>query len=397
MDMKFLHTSDWHLGKVFFEHSLVEDQKHFLDQIIDELSKAESDGKSYDALIVAGDIYDKAIPSPEAITLFDRFLSELHERFPKLEMFFTAGNHDSATRLSFASGLLHFQNIHLVTSARDCDKGITVGKGDDAAVVYQIPFLQQGSLSLSDGTVLRHQDELLMEACERIRTAHKGNKKPCVVTAHVFAGSADLSGSERNFVGTAEQVDAKHFKGFDYVALGHIHGKQKIGSETIRYCGSPLAYNFGEKSEKVMLSVTLTSAGVETREIPVVPLHKVKRIEGTYDDFISKDYSDCREDYIEFICTDSLVHENPIESLRGKFPNVLSFRVVRLGATGQNMVMSERRKALENIASGDYGKLFSLFMNDVYREKLSEVDEELLKEEKKIFTKIAKTVEAGEE
>lgn len=395
--MKFLHTSDWHLGKVVYEHSLLEDQKHFLNQIIEELSQAESKDAAYDALIVAGDVYDKAIASPEAVRLFSDFLAQMHEKFPKLEMFFSSGNHDSATRLSFASPILHSQNIHLATEASECDRGILVGEGENAALVYQIPFLQMGALSAEDGTVLRHQDELVAEACRRIKTAHKGKKMPCVVSAHVFAGSATLSGGEHNFVGTAEQIDAKHFKNFDYTALGHIHGKQKVGGENIRYCGSPLAYNFGEKPDKVMLSVNVSKDGIEVKEIEISPLHKVSRIEGTYEDFISGDYNDYRDDYLELICTDNLVHENPLENLRNRFPNLLSFRVVRSEATGQNMAMAERRKALENIASGDYGKLFKLFIDDVYHEKIDEVDPDLLKEEQKIFTKTAKSAEAGEE
>lgn len=399
--MKFLHTSDWHLGKIFYEHSLVEDQKHFLNQIIEELACSDKAGTPYDALVVAGDIYDKAIASPEAVTLFNEFLNTMHEKFPQLQMFFSAGNHDSATRLSFASGLLHSQNIHMATEATRCDVGILTGRGDDAAVVYQIPFLQMGSLTDSDGTVLRHQNELLAEACDRIRSAHKKacrtKKIPLVVSAHVFAGSSDLGGSERNFVGTAEQIDAKLFKAFDYTALGHIHKSQKILGEAVRYSGAPLDYNFGEKGRKVMLSVTVTGEKVDVEEIEFVPLHKVTRLEGTYDDFISGDYVEYKDDYVELICTDNLVHENPMEALRGKFPNILSFRVVRTEAAGQNLAVAERRAALEKISGGDYSKIFDLFMNDVYRSKQDELKEDLYKDEKKLFSKIAKEVEASKE
>ncbi len=399
--MKFLHTSDWHLGKIFYEHSLVEDQKHFLNQILDELAGADKAGTPYDALVVAGDVYDKAIPSPEAVKLFSGFLADMHKKFPELQMFFSAGNHDSATRLSFASDLLHSQNIHMATDARQCDVGVPAGKGDDAVIVYQIPFLQMGSLTDSDGTVLRHQNELLAQACARIKAAHKktcGKKKiPMVVSAHVFAGSSDLGGSERNFVGTAEQIDAKLFKDFDYVALGHIHKSQKVLGDGVRYSGAPLDYNFGEKGKKVMLSVTVSDGKVDVREIEFVPLHKVTRLEGTYDDFISGDYGKYMDDYVELICTDNLVHENPMEALRGKFPNILSFRVVRMEAAGQNLAVAERRAALEKISGGDYSKIFDLFMTDVYKSRQDELKENLYKDEKKLFSKIAKEVEASEE
>ncbi|WP_407398944.1 exonuclease SbcCD subunit D [Treponema sp.] len=393
--MKFLHTSDWHLGKVLFDHSLIEDQRHFLNQIIDELEKAESENSAYDALIVAGDIYDKAIPAPEAVPLFSEFLREVHEKFPGLEMFFSSGNHDSPTRLSFASGLLHSQNIHIVTEGKECDRGVVVGD----AVVYQIPFLLQGSLLDEEGKVLRHQDELIEEACRRILKAHEQyscKSIPSIVSAHVFASNSDLSGSERNFVGTAEQVDAKKFKAFDYVALGHIHGKQKTCSENVCYSGSPLSYNFGEGSDKVMLSVTVTKDGVEKREIPFVPLHKVTRIEGKYEDFLGSRYDEHKDDYLELICTDNIVHEAPLETLRNKFPNILSFRVARTESSGQNMAVAERKKALDNIASGDYGKIFDLFITDVYRNHPGEEMTEVYEDEKKLFTKTAKEVEAEE-
>ena len=146
-----------------------------------------------------------------------------------------------------------------------------------------------------------------------------------------------------------------------------------------------------------MLSVTVTGEKVDVEEIEFVPLHKVTRLEGTYDDFISGDYVEYKDDYVELICTDNLVHENPMEALRGKFPNILSFRVVRTEAAGQNLAVAERRAALEKISGGDYSKIFDLFMNDVYRSKQDELKEDLYKEEKKLFSKIAKEVEASEE
>lgn len=393
--MKFLHTSDWHLGKTLFNHSLIEDQKIFLDQIVKELCKAEVDKDSYDALIVAGDIYDKAIPTIEATKLFSNFLKEVHDKFPKLQMFFSSGNHDSATRLSFASSLLSYQNIHIATDANECDKGILVGDKDNgtAAVVYQIPFVQPGTLLDSENNVLKHQEELIQEACKRIKNAHvkyKKNKIPSIVTAHIFAGHSNLSGSERCFVGTAEQVKYENFLDFDYVALGHIHGKQNVHGEKICYSGSPLSYNFGEKSDKVMFSVTVSTGKIEKKEIPFIPLHKVTRIEDTYENFLGDKYDENKYDYLEFICIDKTVHENPLDILRGKFLNLLSFRVARDEVTGQNMAIAERKKALENIVMGDYGKLFDLFMNDIYKNSSDENDLEVYKNEKKIFIEIAK-------
>lgn len=395
--MKFLHTSDWHLGKIFFEHSLLEDQKNILNQITEELRKAESEKAPYDALIVAGDVYDRPVPPPEAVTLFSSFLNSMHSEFPNLHLFFSSGNHDSASRLSFGAEIFHPQNIHIATRADECDKGIVVGNGDKAAVVYQIPFLAMGSLTSEDGTVLRHQDELVKEACSRIKKAHEKKSMPCVVTAHVFAGSSSLDGSERNFVGTAEQIDACHFKPFNYTALGHIHKPQKAGSENVRYCGSPLAYTFGESNRKIMLSVEVENDRTEFREIEFKPLHKVSRIEGTYEEFLSGSYKEYRDDYIELICRDSFSHEDPMESLRSKFPNILSFRMERKEASGQNMAIQERRKALENIASGDYGKLFTLFMDDIYKNDKEKLDSELMSKEQKIFVKVAKEAEAVEE
>ncbi len=394
--MKLLHTSDWHLGKLFYEHSLIEDQRSFLSQITEELQHSAEINTAYDALIVSGDIYDRAFPPTEAIALLNNFIIQTHESFPSLQLFFLSGNHDSAPRLAPFSQLLELQNIHFCTDCSEITKPVII-KSDSSedTAIYQLPFLTPGSITadikppeLFD-TPLRKQQELLEEAVKQIEKAHKKNMgtMPAVLSAHLLTTGSLTASSERSYIGTVEQVDSSLFKKFAYTALGHIHKMQKCGSENVCYCGSPLAYSFGE-AEKYFLSVTMTEENTKIQKIPVKPLHPVIRLTGSFEEFYEdqKYHEKYKDSYIEIACTDSFITQNPMNILRTKFPYILSFTHTSTVAEG-NSSLEIRRKLLSSQESTKMDDIFELFIKDLYKE--DSLDKQLLSDEKKLFLTIA--------
>lgn len=384
--MKFLHTSDWHLGKTFYGLSLIDDQEHFLCQV-----KSTLEADDYDALIVSGDIYDRAIPSPEAVKLLSKFLSDLHFSLPNLHIFMIAGNHDSADRLSFAASLLEDKNIHICTNVLDLCKPVIVGSNSKVAI-YQIPFLTPGMFTSEDGEILRTQQQLVQQACSQIVDFHKKNysELPCILSAHLFALGSAVSDSERSNIGTLEQVDANLFSEFTYTALGHIHKSQKVGkNRNAFYSGSPLPYSFDDLPNTKMLSVEIVENKVEKiEEISIKLLHNVVRLEGSFDSFYGSNcnkelITEHKNDYIEIICTDNTTIENPIALLKTNFTNILSFRKKDFITKSNTSLEEERKKVMLSKSESKPEELFSLFMNDVYGSNFP--SDQLVKQEKEIF------------
>ena len=381
--MTFLQTSDWHLGKIFYEVSLIDDQRSFLTQILSELIRARTEGRPYDALIVPGDIYDRAVPPPEAVTLFSWFLSTAHAGFPDLEMFFLAGNHDSASRLSFAADLLESQHIHICTDTATFTVPVVVGAGDSAAAVYQLPYLTAGSVrphsereaaqnqpdlfAADTEPILRSQQQLAAAAVKQITAAHTSQYTglPAVLCAHLFTRGALTSESEHSFAGETEQVDTSLFTPFAHTALGHLHRAQKCGSGSVWYSGSPLAYSFGENTDTYLLRVVVSGNGSSVEKLPGHPLHRVVCLDGSFEELYTGDPSDYRECYMEIRCTDTAQHENALALLRTKFPLLMSFTRKEPGEGAETASVAERRKLLES-SRRDSGGIFDLFMHDMY-------------------------------
>jgi DNA repair protein SbcD/Mre11 len=418
--MKFLQTGDWHLGKIFHETSLIEDQKVFLSQITGELENADVTGVPYNALIVPGDIYDRSVPPAEAVTLLSTFLTATHTSFPDLHIFILAGNHDSPDRLSFAAQILSAENIHICTDVSQLTKPVIVGTGKNAVAVYQIPYLHPGEIqaaqpaggetittgsgqqdlfAVSGTHILRSQQELASEAAARIRTAHSSNYAdlPSVVCAHLFTLAAHVPDSERISVGTAEQVDADIFSSFTYTALGHIHGLQQAGKKTnVWYSGAPLAYTFDDSSDTFMLAVTVEKdegkEKVEVSRKQITPLHAVIRLTGPFDRFYGENadiplIEKNTENYVEIICTDAAVPENPMTLLRRNFHNILSFKKQETAAGAVSVAMKKRREIIESDSADKIEKLFELFIQDVYGGNMPATDD--FSHERQLFLKFA--------
>jgi exonuclease SbcD len=349
---KFLHTADLHLGKVFHDHPLLEDQAFMLDQLGGILSD-----KSYSALLIAGDIYDRSIPSPEAVALFGAFLEKLCSARPDLVVLILPGNHDSATRLGFGRELFAKLDIHIAAEPERAFEPVLVKNSGETWAFFLLPFLYPGCLcegtgsgdpggeldpanpgSSLPGDPVRSQSRLAEIAAARLETARakavEAGAALTILGAHLFTLGGRESESERIFLGTAEQVDGKLFAGFDYTALGHLHRFQKVGSNAW-YSGSPLAYSFGEADqEKVFLSVELDPAGAAPPKvipIPVRPLRKLRRFRGSFNFFFRDSVKDpaiieAEKDYLEISLDDTTLVENPLALLRPRFPRLLSIR-----------------------------------------------------------------------
>lgn len=395
--MHFLQTSDWHLGRLLFNSSLLDDQKEILNQIISQISTASQEGNEYDALLIPGDIYDRANPPKEAMTVLSDFLTELSNKFPKLNVFILSGNHDDAKLLYFAKDFFRKANIHICTDLSDIQKPviITSAKNEsEKAAIYQIPYLE--AYSFAD---LRRQQELYEKATEIIKENHK-NFDDClsVICAHLFAIKSIVNDAERSSVGPAEEVDTTLFEDFDYTALGHIHSYQPCGKKNnIFYSGSPLKFNPDnkDKENKFLLDITLSkNQKPEVKKIPLIAPHKITTITGSFADYVGKNSKDSliepyKNDYIIFICTDDVLPDSPMQNLKTVFPFIKSFRMEER-EKGQNNNSAEERIARQNIIEEFESKpenLFNKFLEDI-NAKIQ--DKELETKEKELFLQYIK-------
>ncbi|HHU36346.1 MAG TPA: exonuclease subunit SbcD [Treponema sp.] len=352
--MKILHTGDLHLGKILHETSLLEDQKMMLDRLIEELFR-----EPYVALILAGDIYDRTIPPAEAVELFSIFLVQVRTNFPDLVVFIISGNHDSARRLSFVNKILGQQHIHIIGDPEESFTPIITVKDGKRLAFFLLPFLLPGSLEPlntsedikkppattippeldfsieeKDEKLLRSQADLAKEASERfdsILSQEEYQDIPTILVTHLFMTGGEESSSERVFIGTAERVATNLFSKFTYVALGHLHKRQRV-HDRIWYAGAPLAYAFDEAgAEKSFLRVTIdtekTGFPITVEPVPVHPLRPVVRLSGSFDDFYtSSQFEEHAGSYLEITLNDKTLVANPMNLLRPKFPFLLSIR-----------------------------------------------------------------------
>lgn len=326
--MKFFHLSDLHIGKHLFYYSLLEDQKYVFHQIL-EAAKEEQP----DAVLLCGDIYDKTIPSAEAVSLFDWFLTELKETLPKALILIIAGNHDSGERLEFARELLEKEGVFIAgLPPRETDEKIRkVTMTDPAGEVcfYLLPFTKPSHLrkKYEEEKIDSYEDAVkkLLEE-EEIDTTKRN-----VLLSHQFylsGGSEPLTcDSEIRMAGGIDEIDTRLLEDFDYVALGHIHSPQNVGSEHIRYCGTPLKYSFSEAGQQKSATVVelLEKGNLKIREIPLKPQRDMRKLKGTYMEITSlSGYQDTNtEDYVQITLTDEEDIVNGMQKLRTIYPNLM--------------------------------------------------------------------------
>ena len=332
--MKLLHTADLHLGKTLHETPLLSVQEKMLDDIHDILTQHD-----YAALIIAGDVYDRAIPSAEAVSLFSRFLARIREDCPDTAVCIIPGNHDSAQRLAFAHEILQNQRIYIAQDTCRLAEPVILTKGAEKLAVYLLPFLNFGAFSEEDKEAYRaagdSQAEMAVVASHILQQAVQPDM-PALLAAHLFTIGGQSSSSERTFIGAAEYVNPDLFSCFDYVALGHLHRCQRI-TDRMYYSGSPLPYSFDESEDaKCVLSIDIdgtpkqSAAGktsITIERIPIISERPLKRLEGVFADFFTgtryDEWSGC---YLEITLDDAEVIAHPMQLLRQKFPFLLSIR-----------------------------------------------------------------------
>ena len=317
--MRFAHISDLHIGKMLHEVSLLDDQAY----ILEEIRKMLRDEKP-DAVLIAGDIYDKSAPSAEAVRLFDDFLSGLAS--DGQSVFVISGNHDSAARVAYGGRIMERSGVHLSAPAYEGGvRPVTLTDEHGPVDIYLLPFIKPVHVSLAfpDETIESYTDALRV-AVEKMPI---DPKRRSVLVAHQFVTGAVRSDSEEVSVGGLDNVDVAVFAPFSYVALGHIHRPQNIGSPRVRYSGTPLKYSFSEAGdEKSVTMAELDGKGeVSLRTIPLTPKRDLREVKGTYEELMKKENYEgtATEDYLHIVLTDEEDVPDAMRKLKTVYPNVL--------------------------------------------------------------------------
>jgi DNA repair protein SbcD/Mre11 len=318
--MRMLHTSDWHLGRSLHRADQGTAQEAFLDHVV-ETVRAEK----VDVVLVAGDIYDRAVPPVAAVEMCEEALLRLHATGAAIVLI--SGNHDSARRLGFGAGLLEKAGVHLRTRVGDLARPVIVEDAHGPVAVYGVPYTEPGAVGELPADVPRVHAGVLGHAVRRIRAdADARAVRRRVIVAHAWVSGGAASESERDItVGGVGQVPADIFAGFSYVALGHLHGQQTLAGH-LRYSGSPLPYSFSEATHrKGSWLVELDAAGTERAEfVPAPAYRKLSLLRGRLADLLSlAEYGKNEQDFVSVTLTDPVRPEGPMDALRARFPHIL--------------------------------------------------------------------------
>lgn len=375
--MKFLHLADLHLGKRVNGFSMLEDQAHILRQILAILDDERPDG-----VLIAGDVYDKSVPSVEAVELLDGFLTELRAR--GVPVLLISGNHDSPERLAFGGRVMDSCGIHISPVYNGALAPVTLHDEFGPVHVWLLPFVKPAHVRrwFPDADIGSYTDAMAEAVAHMdIDTAARN-----VLVTHQFVTGGTRSGSEELSVGGTDNVDSGVFAPFDYVALGHLHGAQHIGRETIRYAGSPLKYSFSEaRQHKSVTVVTLGEKGdVQVRTVALTPLRELREIRGSYDELTARsfyEHTTYRSDYLHLILTDEQDVFDAMSRLRTIYPYLmtLDYDNARTRAAGGMSVPAEteRRTPLE-LFEALYQRQNHRPMSEVQRAYIAQLMEQIM-------------------
>ncbi|MEZ5092579.1 exonuclease SbcCD subunit D [Nocardioides sp.] len=354
--MRILHTSDWHLGRSFHREGMLDHQAAFVDHLVEVVA-----AERVDLVVLAGDVYDRALPHVDAVRLADEAFARLASSRARVVV--TSGNHDSAQRLGFGSRLIDRAGVHLRTRADAVATPVLLSDEHGPVAVYGIPYLDPEALREPWGLPARSHQAVLGEAMSRIRddlgTRTDGPRVRSVVLAHAFVAGGQSSDSERDIsVGGISRVPSRLFEGIDYVALGHLHGAQQLTDE-IRYSGSPLAYSFSEADQvKGSWLVDLDDGGLSASEFVPAPVPRpLARLRGRLADLLADPGLATAEGaWVQVTLTDDLRPRRAMEQLRGRFPHTLVVGFEPSAAAGPAVpvarrgVRSDHALALEFVA-----------------------------------------------
>lgn len=376
--MRFLHLADLHIGKRVNGFSMIEDQKFVFEQVYNVIENEKIDG-----IIMAGDIYDKPVPSAEAVKLFDEMLTRLVSI--NLPIFVISGNHDSAERIGFGSDILSAAKVYMSRVYNGNLQKIELEDDYGKINVYLLPFIKPATVkNIYKEAEIKDYDDAL----EYVLSQEKIDEtKRNVIVSHQFVTGAMRSESEEVSVGGLDNVSVENYEAFDYVALGHIHRAQQMGRESARYAGTLLKYSFSEeKHNKSMTIVDLKEKGnIEIKEIPVKPLHDLKTIKGKFSEITSEEfYKELKkEDYYRAVLTDEEDILNAIGKLKSIYPNLMSMEYdntrTRSYSVVDNVETGEAKSPLdyfEKFFEKQNGRKMSEKQRDYLLEILGEAREE---------------------
>ena len=379
--MKFLHLSDLHIGKIVNGFSMIEEQKHAFEQIIGYI-QAESPA----AVLIAGDVYDRAVPGIEAIQVFDDFITALAQL--DVAMMLISGNHDSPERLNFASRLLSNHRLFFYSTFDGTVHKIPLSDAYGEVIFWLLPFIKPFSVRgmFGEQEIEDHNDAVaaVLEAADIDDTDRN------VLVSHQFytkSGIASIrSESELDPVGGLDAVDVELIERFDYAALGHLHREQNVGSKHLRYCGSPIKYSFSEwKHEKSVTVVEIGEKGnLKVQTLPMIPLHDMREIKGKLDKLLSNEIAALANnaDYLRVILTDEAEIVDPMGKLRSVYPNIMSLDFENSRTSIDVSAITADTEAMEKLSPYDlFGEFFLNVQGSVMSETQAEIVRKLLESE----------------
>ncbi|MEG3081109.1 exonuclease SbcCD subunit D [Halomonas sp. 5021] len=378
--MRLLHTADWHLGRLFHNLSLLDDQRYVLDQLVDII-----DREGVEAVLIAGDIYDRSVPPASAVALLDDVLTALcSER--NLPVVMISGNHDSAQRLGFGARHLRQARLHILSDLTDIGRPVRLSANGVEVDVFGIPYADPEYVRSQLEVDVRDFDGAHRYLVERIN-AQRHPTRPTVLMSHCFVDGGSASDSERPLtLGGAESVAWEPMQSFDYVALGHLHGPQYRGGEHIRYSGSLLKYSFSEASQrKGVTLVDIDEQGVRHIEHrPLTPRLDVRVLEGELDSLIAQGLGDPHaDDYLLVRLTDRHAILDPMGKLREVYPNVMHLeKPGMLESRGRQQLDRERlRFSALDMFSDFFAQTSGEAMTDEQAEAMNELISQLNRDE----------------
>jgi len=374
--MKFLHLSDLHIGKIVNGFPMIEEQQHALDQVIGYIN-AEPPA----AIVIAGDVYDRAVPSVESIRVFDDFITSLAGL--DIAVILISGNHDSPERMSYASRLLSEKRLFFYGTFEGAIQKIVLSDVHGDVNFWLLPFIKPSSVRTmyGDKEIDSYEDAVaaVLEAAD-IDYATRN-----VLVSHQFYTKSGVTAlrceSELNPVGGLDAVDAGLIERFDYAALGHLHGSQSVGLTHLRYCGSPIKYSFSEwRQKKSATIVELREKGTLTIEsLPLVPLHDMREIKGTIAQLMSDEISSLanKDDYLRVILTDEVEIVDPMGKLRSVYPNLMSLDFENSRTSVDYSAITTEDETVAKLSPYD---LFSQFFFSVQGSVMSDEQTEIVRE-----------------
>ena len=372
MAMKIFHTSDWHLGKMLYGKSLMEDQKYFIHQVF----LKEVENRKPDLVLIAGDIYDKQIAPADAIMLFDEVMIRLTEMGVKTAVI--SGNHDSAQRLALMKPLLRKMGAYISTSLEDALQPVTVEAGGESASIFLLPFLDNAQVRdyFKDDS-LRGEAACMQRVIEELESVKSKLELPennvNILMAHCFViGGVPVTEGSSVFAGGSGNIPVSIMEGFDYTALGHLHGAQRVGRG--RYSGTPLKFSVDEEHHKKSFTELIIENGEITHTlVPIPHLRDVRRITGLFEDILQQGIENPTDDYTEIVLTDKQPILFAAQKLSPYYPNHLAVR--------NEWAMSQARNGnVKREKDADERTLFKSFMKDICNAETGGAEEELFAE-----------------